>query len=134
MAPVRMPPRRPQSNLGSLQVQNTQADLVQKSKSGLIQYPVRGMMNNNLYLDSGKKLQNCEITKDLNFFFHILDPIFITCPACFDLITTKVIYETNKETKTSCCSRFLNSNLSKDALHYCPNDDCHAFLGKYSPH
>jgi hypothetical protein len=48
-------PRRPQSNLGSLQTQSLQPDLVQKSKSGQIQYPVKGAFMNKLHLDSGKK-------------------------------------------------------------------------------
>lgn len=48
-------PRRPQSNLGSLPTQTMQPDLVQKSRSGLIQQPVKGVFNNNLHLDSGKK-------------------------------------------------------------------------------
>lgn len=55
------------------------------------------------------------------------EPIFITCPSCFDLITTKVIYE-NGERSQGC---FCCSNTMKDALHYCPS--CHAYLGKFTP-
>lgn len=45
-------PRRPQPSSGSLQIQ-TMPDLIQKSKSGPVQMPVKGVLNNNLHLESG---------------------------------------------------------------------------------